>query len=245
MPVEVYHRIIDQLSDLDFDGRISPYLMNEPLLDKRLPKLIAYTRQRCPQSWIAINSNGDALSEDLADRLFDAGLNSLDVNAYDSSAQYQTYVALAEHVAARRSDVTRQVGYSDPSFNGVGMPRSSKIIHCRDMAFWERQFLSKQATSDLQNRSGNVPGSRRLTEPLALSCPRPFEQMYINHLGVAVLCCNDWRFDVMMGDTATSSLAEIWHNERYQAYRHHLQQKNRAMPLCDQCDFQAKSTDWV
>jgi len=245
MPVEVYHRIIDQLCKLDFDGRISPYLMNEPLLDKRLPELIAYTRERCPRSWIAINSNGDALSEDLACRLFDAGLNSLDVNAYDSSTQYQAYVTLAEHVVARRSAVTCQVGYSDPTFNGAGMPRSSKIIHCRDMAFWEPRFLSKQATPDLQNRSGNVPGSRRLTEPLALGCPRPFEQMYLNYRGVAVLCCNDWRFEVTMGDTATSTLAEIWHNARYQAYRHHLQQNSRAMPLCDTCDFQARSTDWV
>src|SRR5918999_3500602 len=51
MPLEVYHRIIDQLHDLDFSGRISPYLMNESLLDKRLPDLITYARRRCPQSW--------------------------------------------------------------------------------------------------------------------------------------------------------------------------------------------------
>lgn len=243
MTLEVYHRIIDQLHDLDFDGRISPYLMNEPLLDKRLPELVAYTREHCPRSWIAINSNGDALSENLACRLFDAGLNSLDVNAYDSSAQYQTYVALAERVAARRSGIICRTGYSDPDFNGVGLPRDSKIIHCRDMAFWEPQFLAKQATPDLQNRSGNVPGANRLAEPLALSCPRPFQQMYINYHGIAVLCCNDWRFEVIMGDTATATLPEIWHNARYQAYRRNLQRQNRAMPLCDTCDFQPKSTD--
>ena len=243
MTIEVYHRIIDQLHDLDFDGRISPYLMNEPLLDKRLPELIAYTRERCPRSWIAINSNGDALSEDLACRLFDAGLNSLDVNAYDSSTQYQAYVALAEHVVARRTGVTCRVGYSDPDFNGVGLPRDSKIIHCRDMAFWEPQFLDKQAIPDLQNRSGNVPGANRLAEPLALGCPRPFQQMYINYHGVAVLCCNDWRFEVIMGDTATATLPEIWNNTRYQAYRRNLQRRNRAMPLCKTCDFQPKSTD--
>lgn len=51
MPVDVYHRIIDQLHALDFAGRISPYLMNESLLDTRLPDLIAYARARCPKSW--------------------------------------------------------------------------------------------------------------------------------------------------------------------------------------------------
>ena len=244
MPIEVYHRVVDQLHELEFSGRISPYLMNEPLLDKRLPDLIAYTRAGCPESWISINTNGDALSEDLACRLFDAGLNSLDVNAYDSTQQYEAFVTLAERVVARRGDVTRQVGYNDPTFNGIDLPRSAKIVHCRDMAFWESQFLARQATPDLQNRSGNVPGARRLHAPLGLGCPRPFQQMDINHRGEAVLCCNDWRFDVIMGDTTTASLADIWQNDRYQTYRHNLQQKNRGMPLCETCDFQADPADW-
>ena len=66
MPVEIYHRIINQLQAINYAGRISPYLMNESLLDKRLPELLAYTRAHCPESWIAINTNGDALSEALA-----------------------------------------------------------------------------------------------------------------------------------------------------------------------------------
>ena len=244
MPVEVYHRVIDQLQEVDFAGRISPYLMNEPLLDKRLPDLIAYTRSRCPESWIAINTNGDALSEALACRLFDAGLNSLDVNAYDSTQQYAAYAALAARVAARRGDVTCQVGYSDPTFDGTDLPRHTKIMHCRDLASWEAQFVAKQATPDLQIRSGNIPGARQLEAPLAVGCPRPFQQMYINYRGEAVLCCNDWRFEVVMGDTAAATLAEIWQNERYQAYRSHLQRQSRAMPLCATCDYQAESTDW-
>src|ERR671930_1998649 len=105
MPVEVYHRIIDQLQALNYSGRISPYLMNESLLDKRLPALIAYTREHCPESWIAINTNGDALSEKLLARLFDAGLNSLDVNAYDSPTQPAKHMALVGRFVAQRGDI--------------------------------------------------------------------------------------------------------------------------------------------
>jgi len=244
MALEVYHRIIDHLHDLDFSGRISPYLMNESLLDKRLPELIAYAREGCPDSWIAINTNGDALSESLLARLFDAGLNCLDVNAYDNTAQYDAYVALAERVAARRDDITLTTGYSDPSFNNLTLPRSMRILHCRDMSTWETRFRDKVSTPDLTNRSGNIPQARRLTAPLPLGCERPFQQMYINYRGEAVLCCNDWRFEVVMGDTATSSLWDIWTNARYQTYRQHLQRKNRALPLCDTCDYKAEPADW-
>lgn len=244
MSLATYRRLMAQLHDLNFDGRISPYLMNEPLLDKRLPTLIADARQRCPESWIAINTNGDALSEALINRLFDAGLNCMDVNAYDHAAQYTAYVALAERVAAQRGDLTLSTGYLDPTFNRTDLPRNTKILHCRDMTDWERRFRAKLATPDLTNRSGNVPDSRRLAEPLPYGCERPFKQMYINYHGEAVLCCNDWRYEVVMGDTAVSTLPEIWNNARYRTYRANLQRRNRAMPLCATCDYQAESAAW-
>jgi radical SAM protein with 4Fe4S-binding SPASM domain len=112
------------------------------------------------------------------------------------------------------------------------------------MSTWETRFRDKVATPDLTNRSGNIPQARRLAEPLPLGCERPFQQMYINYRGEAVLCCNDWRFEVVMGDTAESSLWDIWTNARYDTYRQHLQRKNRAMPLCATCDYRAEPADW-
>ena len=244
MPVEVYHRVINQLQAVNYAGRVSPYLMNESLLDKRLPDLIVYTREHCPESWIAINTNGDALSEKLLDRLFDAGLNSLDVNAYDSSVQHTEHVELATRFASRRGDITLRTGYSNPFFQGENIPRRTKLLNCRDMSFWEPRFLAKLATPDLQNRSRNTPGARQVAEPLPLGCQRPFQQMYVNYRGEAVLCCNDWRFEVIMGDTAQAALAEIWVSDKYQRYRRNLQQKNRAMPLCNTCDYMSEATDW-
>jgi MoaA/NifB/PqqE/SkfB family radical SAM enzyme len=240
MPLEVYHRIIAQLHDLDFSGRISPYLMNESLLDKRLPDLITYARRRCPQSWLALNTNGDALSENLIIRLFEAGLNCMDVNAYDNPAQYAAYVTLAERVAARHPGLTLTTGYLDPTFDSANLPRHSKILHCRDMSDWETRFQAKLDVADLINRAGNVPGAPRPPEPLPLGCERPFQQMYINYRGEAVLCCNDWRFEVVLGDTAESSLLDIWTNDRYRAYREQLWRQNRHMPLCASCDYRGK-----
>jgi radical SAM protein with 4Fe4S-binding SPASM domain len=241
MPLAVYYRIIDQLHDLNFNGRLSPYLMNESLLDKRLTELIAYARERCPDSWIAINTNGDALSEALICRLFDAGLNCMDINAYDNPAQYQAYIALAERATAPRPDITCSTGYLDPTFNSDHLPRHTKILHCRDMTDWETRFLDQLEVGDLINRAGNVPDAPRLAEPLALGCERPFQQMYINYLGEAVLCCNDWRFEVVMGNTAESSLLEIWANDKYRAYREQLQRRNRNITLCASCDYRGQS----
>ncbi|WP_089721846.1 radical SAM/SPASM domain-containing protein [Candidatus Entotheonella palauensis] len=241
MPLDVYHRVIDQLRDLNFDGRISPYLMNESLLDKRLPDLIAYARKQCPESWIAINTNGDALSESLAGRLFEAGLNCMDVNAYDDTSQYEAYLALAERIVERHPEIQLTSGYLDPNFNASDLTRHSKRLHCRDMSDWTRRFNDKLDIADMTNRSGNVPGATHVAEPFALDCERPFQQMYINHHGEAVLCCNDWRFEVVMGDTAESPLHEIWNNDKYRTYREHLQRQDRHLPLCASCDYRGTS----
>ncbi len=244
MPLAVYHRVIDQLQALHYTGRISPYLMNESLLDKRLPDLLAYTRAQCPAAWIAINTNGDAVSEHLLEHLYDAGMNSLDVNAYDSPAQHAAHVALATRLVTRRPDITLRTGYSNPFFQGTDLPRRMRLLNCRDMSFWEARFVAKIATPDLQNRSGNIPGARHVAAPLALGCQRPSQQMYVNYRGEAVLCCNDWRSTVIMGDTAHATLGDIWMNDKYQQYRRKLQHKNRAMPLCDTCDYMADASDW-
>ena len=46
MDMAVYDRIIQELRDINFSGRFSPFLMNEPLLDNRLPARTALSTNR-------------------------------------------------------------------------------------------------------------------------------------------------------------------------------------------------------
>ena len=48
MDEKLYYKIIDELAELNYRGRVSPYLMNESLLDSRLEKFITYTREKLP-----------------------------------------------------------------------------------------------------------------------------------------------------------------------------------------------------
>ncbi len=62
MEESLFYSIIDQCIDLGV-RRISPYLMNEPLLDSRLPKLILYiTKHKKHRQYTKINSNGSMLN---------------------------------------------------------------------------------------------------------------------------------------------------------------------------------------
>jgi len=86
MPIELIESICRQLST-DFDGRISPFLTNEPLLDHRLPDIVQLIRELCPKSIITIATNGDLLTKELAFKLFDCGLTGLGVSVYEELKQ--------------------------------------------------------------------------------------------------------------------------------------------------------------
>ena len=83
MEESTWNKIIDALASLNYCGRISPHLYGEPLLDERLPALIDYARKKCPNAYIAINTNGDLLNESLFKRLLAKGADALIVTNYD------------------------------------------------------------------------------------------------------------------------------------------------------------------
>lgn len=57
----LYGKILAELAEMDFRGRFSPHMYGEPLLDPRLPELIAETRKQLPQCSIVLFTNGDKL----------------------------------------------------------------------------------------------------------------------------------------------------------------------------------------
>lgn len=83
MPAGLFHKIIDELAEIDFSGRISPHFYGEPLLDRRLTDLIGYTRKKLPESKIVIFTNGDFLTYDRYQELVQAGVSSFNVTQYD------------------------------------------------------------------------------------------------------------------------------------------------------------------
>lgn len=83
MAEELFLKIVSELGDAGFSGRLSYYLNGEPLLDKRLAGWIGIGKERCPQAFSFIISNGDLATYDRIVELFDSGLDALKINTYD------------------------------------------------------------------------------------------------------------------------------------------------------------------
>ena len=213
MSLEIYEKIINELSHLNYTGEIMLYLQNEPLLDKRMNKLIKYAHEKCPKAIIGLFSNGTNLTNEMLGNLFDSGLTFLRINDY-SMVQANKY--------------NRKEGYDIKlkvqNFECFASNQKKIKIYC--------YFPD---ISKMSNRSGLMEGVG-IPTPLNLFCNRPFEQMYINFKGEALFCCNDWMFDEIMGDLSKNTLFEIWTNDKYNFLRAELF-RNTRKGICRDCDY--------
>lgn len=188
MDLKVYKNIVDQLKD--FEGRISPYLMNEPTLDDRLLDLVDIETK----AQVFINTNGTGEN---AEKMIPELIKKIDVqiNCYDK----KTY---------------------------------DKWKHLKEAVYFD-----EEKRKGFYNRAGNV---NIQGEPKRM-CKRPFEQMYIDYRGKALLCCSDYNREVIMGDTTKDSLEDIFNNDKYKRYRKlHKQGKRNQLKLCKNCNYPTK-----
>ena len=82
--INLFKKIIDELSEINYKESIHLYFFGEPLSDKRLPKLISYTRKKLPKVKIQINSNGILLNVLLYKKLCESGLDIFHISQYTS-----------------------------------------------------------------------------------------------------------------------------------------------------------------
>ncbi len=198
----LYRKIINELALLEFEGRVSPYLMNESLLDWRLVGFIEYTRKQLPKSIILISTNGVLATKELINDLIVAGMDRLLFSCYTKEI-YDKAVELEKH------------------FRGKIEPMP---------------FYKENIEQTFYNRGGNIKvGEDKLVKK---KCPEPFIQMFIDYSGKAILCCSDYKKEVVMGDVNNEKLIDIWNGEKYKHYRENLDRGEREkLLLCNKCNY--------
>lgn len=82
MDEELFKKIIDELSEIDYCGIIRPFFYGDPLTDERMPELVRYIKKKLPKAKVYLNTNGVALSIPLYKKLYDAGIDYLMISQY-------------------------------------------------------------------------------------------------------------------------------------------------------------------
>jgi len=83
MTEDLYIKIIRELRNISFNGSIAFHCNNEPFLDDRLTSWIKTARRFLKNNFIYLYTNGILINTELADRIFEAGLNRIIINNYN------------------------------------------------------------------------------------------------------------------------------------------------------------------
>lgn len=130
MKESLYKNIIDQLNEINFTGVIYPHFYGEPLLDKRLLRLMSYTRKKLPYCYIEIHTNGDHLTVKLFKKLISLGANEFQVTRHGAGLTKDLRDLLKDPLS--REKITYQIYPFSFSNRGdlVKVKQTKKVKKC-------------------------------------------------------------------------------------------------------------------
>lgn len=204
---DTYKRIIEELVNIGFSGRVALMVSNEPLLEDRLIEMIDFAKSKSSRLFLDITTNGKLLTLDYVDTLFSHGLDNLNVNDY-------------------RGD--RSIFPDKVSSNLI--PILEAYQHNPKLTIQKRSL----ADETLPNYGGNIP-QVFTSNSASCFCNFPFRKLVIDYSGNVILCCNDFLSVTNMGNIHEKSLIECWNSPQFNRYRDSLI-VNKRIGLCSKCN---------
>ena len=106
-------------------------------------------------------------------------------------------------------------------------------------------IIRKRLENQIMNtRAGNSQTGLKSIK-ISATCTYPFHQINIVPDGNISLCCNDSYVEQIMGNVKTSSLVEIWNNQKYRELRNKILSTRQNIKICSSCDEMQNAEDYI
>ncbi|SKB95737.1 4Fe-4S single cluster domain-containing protein [Lachnospiraceae bacterium] len=206
---DLYRSIIDQLADWNYKGHLTLYGNNEPWLDKKIVERHKYAREKLPESFIFMSTNGLILNLEKV-KAIQPYVDQLIINNY--------CLDMKLHKNIQR--IYEYVNMHPEEFENIDI-----LIQMR--------YLKEVLT----NRAGSAPNKKATEKVIKETCLLPFTDMWIMPNGKMGLCCCD-NFEVTdFGDLTKTPLKEAWGSPQFMEVRRRIAEGRQNYDFCKHCDF--------
>ena len=209
MDEELFCSIIDQLADWNYKGHLTLYGNNEPWLDTRIIEFHKYAREKLPDSFIFMSTNGLLLDMDKVKQI-QPYIDQLIINNYCMDRKlHESVQRIYDYMVAQPEE-----------FAGLDV-----------------QIQMRYLQEVLTNRAGSAPNKKETRKVIRQTCLLPYTDMWIMPNGKLGLCCCD-NFEVTnFADLHTTTLRDGWSGDRFQEARIKIAEGRQNYKFCEHCDF--------
>ena len=208
MSDELFSKIINDLENIQYSGRISLFSNNEPFLDKNIIQRQIYAKKHLPNAIFHLFTNGTIMT--LKD--FKTIIENVDHLVIDN---YNDVPELLPKVKEIVDYCKTQEGERYQDRLTVYIRKNNEI---------------------LSTRGGEAPNGIQHNTFLNNSCALPFQQLVIRPDGKVSLCCNDPLGRFTLGDINTESIMEVWNGNKYAEIRKLIKRGRKNILHCSKCD---------
>lgn len=249
MNFELYKKIIDDICEFDKPIKVLRlYKDGEPLLNKKLPEMIKYAKDKACAQKIDTTTNASLLTNEMSLKLIEAGLDRINISIEGvNKEQYKSFSKvdidfekLVENIKffyenKKQCEVLVKINGDTLSENEKQLFLDTFGNHC-DNIFIEH-IMSCWPEFDIKEVKVNYEFGIYGQEIKEVSvCPYPFYSFSINSDGSASTCFLDWSRKLIIGDAKNQSVKSIWFgNEMQTYYKMFLEGRRKEHPVCKDC----------
>jgi radical SAM protein with 4Fe4S-binding SPASM domain len=252
MDFDLFKKVMDEASEFKNSTKIIFALMGEPLLNKRLPDMVAYAHSK--GLWTQVNTNCTLLSREKGEALIDAGLDFIYLSL--DGITKETY----ERIRVR-SDFDKVINNilsflelrfekgAENMIVHVGM--TGEIINRSELDIFVEEFsklpINAVYSPLLFNWNGAIEWVNPELNTLQVEssanypvCNSSYDICGIQSNGDFIPCIYDHEGKYVSGNVRDHTIMELWNNERTQTFRKSINNRKYTAieangHLCSQC----------
>lgn len=248
MSQELFEKIVDEVIEYPVLFKIDPYLLNDPLVDKKMPERVQYIAQkkdkrRFPK--VRITTNAGLLSEEMGYRLLQTeGLDEINFSfhtiipdVYEKMMSPLKFDRVMGNILSFKEQWDNFKG-KKPTLT-IWTVKTRPVIENlkNEMAYWKKvgigfkaRKLDNRANTDIETQGFEDREFTRVP-----FCTLPFWRAWIMWNGDMIMCCVDQERTNLLGNCSDVSVKEVWNNPGYQDLRRRWRTKELEGLLCNDC----------
>ncbi|MCD6220265.1 radical SAM protein [Candidatus Calescamantes bacterium] len=249
MKETIFQKILDELSEHPQVKSVMPYLMNEPLCDSRIVDKIYMIKEKVSHASVHILTNGINLTEEIGERIIDSPIDWIGISIHaireDTYQRFTKRRDFQEILLRITLFIEKALKKWGEDFVMINITHAPGYLTEKEkeeaLDYWKNLGVKRiEYFPSPISRAGNVKWLPSVRHNRIKGCRSIWrnEMIHILFNGDVVLCCMDWRREVVLGNVRDKSIEEIWNSPYYLRVEDWIKGKSKPPPnfLCLRCE---------